>query len=148
MHSPIHHPQSLIMYSQSSVRPISDHPKWEYLSGHLQEVVVCKNGNGGSRGGAGLPLFWGQTEARRAEKISFGDRPPPPPLSQGLDDRPVPASLSEGLHPPLNRTIRVSSERSGHIYFMKNKLLHAISSLQNVSFHVFIKGFFCIIWVP
>ena len=32
------------------------------------------------------PLFLDQTEARRAEKKFFGDRPPPtPPLSQGLD---------------------------------------------------------------
>ena len=35
-------------------------------------------------------LFLVQTEARRAEKIFFGDRaspptPPPPPLSSGLD---------------------------------------------------------------
>ena len=32
-----------------------DHPKWEYLSGHLQEVVVCNNGSGGSMGGRGGP---------------------------------------------------------------------------------------------
>ena len=43
----------------------------------------------GSRGGARgarppFPLFLDQTEARRAEKIFSGDRPPTP-LSQGLD---------------------------------------------------------------
>ena len=32
--------------------------------------------------GPGSPLFSDQTEARRADKIFFGDRPP---LSQGLD---------------------------------------------------------------
>ena len=51
-------------------------------------------------GAARPPLFLDQTEARRAEKDFFGDRPPhPPPLSQGLDDHPAP--LSEGLDPPL-----------------------------------------------
>ena len=44
--------------------------------------------------GPGSPLFSDQTEARRADKIFLGDRPPPylrvwmtvpPPLSQGLD---------------------------------------------------------------
>ena len=58
-----------------------DHPKWEYLSGCLQEVVVCKKGNGGSRGGPGLPLFLDQTDARWAKKIFFGDRPPPPRMT-------------------------------------------------------------------
>ena len=38
-------------------------------------------------GGPGLPLFLDQTEARRAEK-KFFSRPPPLPLSQGLDDWP------------------------------------------------------------
>ena len=50
--------------------------------------------SGGSRGaggpgGPGPPLFLYQAEARMAEKIFFGDRPPAPcplpPLSQGLD---------------------------------------------------------------
>ena len=36
---------------------------------------------------ADTPLFFEQNEARRAEKIFFGDRSLPP-LSQGLDDRP------------------------------------------------------------
>ena len=90
-----------------------DHPKWEYLSGCLQEVVVCKKGNGGSRGGPGLPLFLDQTEARGAEKISFGD---PPPWMTG---RP-PSSLSEGLDPPLNRTIRgVFREVRTHLFYGK-----------------------------
>ena len=35
-------------------------------------------------------LFLDQTEAWRAEKIFFGDHPPTPPLSQGLDDRAPP----------------------------------------------------------
>ena len=39
-----------------------------------------------------------QTEAPKAEKIFLGDRPPPPPLSKGLDDRPP---LSQGLDPAL-----------------------------------------------
>ena len=38
-------------------------------------------------GGPGPPLFFDQNETRRAEKNFFGDRPPPRPLSQGLDDR-------------------------------------------------------------
>ena len=37
--------------------------------------------------GPGLPLFLGQTEARLAEKVFFGDRPR---LSKGLDDPPPP----------------------------------------------------------
>ena len=38
------------------------------------------------------PLFLDQNETRRAEKKSFGDRPPPPTptLSQGLDNRAPP----------------------------------------------------------
>ena len=145
MHSPIHHPQSLIMYLQSSVCPISDHPKWEYLTGRLQEVVVCKKGNGGSTGGGGgpgLPLFLDQTEARGAEKTSFGDRPPPVTSRPGWPAGPPPLPYPKVWISHWIIRQWVSSERSGHVYFMKNKLLHAISSLQNVSFHVFIKGFF------
>ena len=45
--------------------------------------------SGGSRGGAWPlrvpPLFFEKNEARRAEKIFFGDRAPPPPPSEGLD---------------------------------------------------------------
>ena len=44
-------------------------------------------GSGGSRGGA---LFLDQTEARRAEKNIFRDRPP---LAQGLDDQAPPPPL-------------------------------------------------------
>ena len=40
--------------------------------------------------GPGLPLFLGQTEARLAEKVFFGDRPR---LSKGLDD-PLPPLIS------------------------------------------------------
>ena len=36
-------------------------------------------------GGGRPPLSLDQGEARRAEKMFFGDRLPPPPLSQGLD---------------------------------------------------------------
>ena len=50
--------------------------------------------------GPGSPLFSDQTEARRADKIFLGDRPPP--LSKGLDDRPPPP-LSQGLDPALLR---------------------------------------------
>ena len=45
-------------------------------------------GGPGGRGARVPPLFLDQAEARKAEKIFFGDRPPappPPPLSQGLD---------------------------------------------------------------
>ena len=63
-------------------------------------------GWGGAGGPAPPPLLLDQTEARRAEKIFFGDRhpssPPPPlpfPFSLGLDDRAPP--LSEGLDSPL-----------------------------------------------
>ena len=58
---------------------------------------------GGARGGSGPPLFLDQTEARRAEKNLFGDRPP---LSQGLDDRAP--RLSEGLDPPLYGALRLN----------------------------------------
>ena len=43
--------------------------------------------------GPGPPLFLVKTEARRAEKFFFGDRPPC--LSKGLDDGP-PLSLRSG----------------------------------------------------
>ena len=77
MHSPIHHPQSLIMYLQSSVRPISDHPKWEYLSGHLQEVVVCNNGSGGSMGGRASPYFEAKLRPEGRKKFLLETAPPP-----------------------------------------------------------------------
>ena len=41
-----------------------------------------------------------ETKARRAEKKIIGDRPPPPPLSKGLDDGPPP-HVSQGLDPVL-----------------------------------------------
>ena len=55
---------------------------------------------GGGRGARAPcpPLSLDQTEATRAEKVFWGERPPP--LSQGLDDRTPP--LSEGLDPPLD----------------------------------------------
>jgi len=67
------------------------------LYGHVWWTHT-KGCSGGSRGGAWGPhLFLDQTEARRAEKFFFWDRPPLR-LSHGLDDRPP---LSEGLDPPL-----------------------------------------------
>ena len=55
-------------------------------------VYFVNVSSAGSRGGAGgdatPPLFLVQTEARRAEKIFFGDRPPA--LSNGPDGRPPP----------------------------------------------------------
>ena len=53
---------------------------------------------GGARGARAAPLFFNETEARRAKKYFFRDRRPL--LSQGLDYRAPP--LSEGLGPPLN----------------------------------------------
>ena len=50
---------------------------------------------GRNPGGGAPPLFLNQTEARGAENIFFGDRPP---LSKGLDDRPP---LLQGLDPAL-----------------------------------------------
>ena len=49
------------------------------------------------------PLFLDQTEARRAEKIFFGDSTPTSSLlSKGLDDSPHPLPpLSQGLDPAL-----------------------------------------------
>ena len=62
--------------------------------------------SGGSRGGARgarpPPLFLDQTEARRAEKILFGDR------GQDLEDHP-PAPLSEGLDLPLRTVTEIST---------------------------------------
>ena len=49
------------------------------------------------REAGGRPLLFSvETEARRAEKIIFGDRSP---LSKGMDDRPP---LSQGLDPALS----------------------------------------------
>ena len=58
-------------------------------------------------GGARSPplIFFFQNEARRAEKIYFGDRRPP--LSQGLDDQPPPP-VSDGLDPPLQFAVFAS----------------------------------------
>ena len=42
---------------------------------------------GEAAGGPPPPLYLDQTEARRAEKMFFGDRAPPP-LLKGLDYRP------------------------------------------------------------
>ena len=56
--------------------------------------VSSAGSRGGARGGATPPpLFLVQTEARRAEKIFFGDRPPA--LSNGPDDRPPPPLISK-----------------------------------------------------
>ena len=58
----------------------------------------------GSRGGPLPLLVLDQTEARRAEKIVYGDRPPPPPpliSGSGSLPPPPPPPLSEGLDPPL-----------------------------------------------
>ena len=57
---------------------------------HLTETLVYSGGfREGARGDLGLPLFLDQAEARRAEKIFLGDRPPS--LSEGLDDPPPPS---------------------------------------------------------
>ena len=66
-------------------------------SQHQRRDVYSGGSRGGARGGC-PPLFFDQTEARRAEKVLFL-RPGPPALSQGLDDRATP--LSEGLDRPL-----------------------------------------------
>ena len=58
--------------------------------------------SGGSRGGArGVrhPLFFYQTDARRAEKVFFETGSPPPLYLRVWMTGPTP--LSEGLDPPL-----------------------------------------------
>ena len=58
----------------------------------------------GSREGPLPLLVLDQTEARRAEKIVYGDRPPPPPYLRVWISSPSPSPpppLSEGLDPPL-----------------------------------------------
>ena len=58
--------------------------------------------------GEGPPfLCLDETEARRAKKYFFGDRPPPP-FSKDLDDRPPPP-LSQGLDPALKRSAKLVS---------------------------------------
>ena len=67
---------------------------------HLTETLVYSGGfREGARGDLGLPLFLDQAEARRAEKIFLGDRPPS--LSEGLDDPQPPPPRSQGLDPAL-----------------------------------------------
>ena len=64
---------------------------------------------GGPQGGPGTPLFLDPTEARRAEKMVFGDRSPLPSLSKVLDDRAPP--LSQGLDPALIRELKQRRRR-------------------------------------
>ena len=64
--------------------------KFVYVNSQLRHFLVVHPlqwwiPGGGRR--APLPLFLDQTEARRAEKFFFGDRPPPTPLSKGLSNR-------------------------------------------------------------
>ena len=70
--------------------------KLVFLSIEFHKHSVADPGEG--PGGPGPTLFLDQNEVRRAEKIFFWDRAPPP-LSQSLDDRASP--LSEGLDPRL-----------------------------------------------
>ena len=67
---------------------------------HLTETfcLQCRI-QGSGPGDLGLPLFLNQAEARRAEKIFLGDRPPS--LSEGLDDPPPPPPPFQGLDPAL-----------------------------------------------
>ena len=73
----------------------------------LISSLMCRTDNkkmaykdsGGSRGagGPGSLLFVDPVKVRRAENNKIL-KPPPPPLSQGVED---PPPLSEGLDPPL-----------------------------------------------
>ena len=78
-------------------------------------------------GPRGLPSpFLDQIEAQRAKKIVL--RPPPIPLSQGLDDCPAP--LSEGLDPPLHE--QQPQDQSTNIYYLKLKCKVTMKELINL----------------
>ena len=55
-------------------------------------------------GGAGPPLIFRPNGGPKGQKIIFGDRPPPPFLSKGLDDRAP--HLSQGLDPAMTHVTK------------------------------------------
>ena len=59
---------------------------------------------GKGTGAPGLPLFFDQTEARRAKKLFLETAPHPPFLSKGLDDRAP--HLSQGLDPAMTHVTK------------------------------------------
>ena len=61
----------------------------------LQYIIISTVQDPGKGSGGPAPLFLDQTEAQRAEKILFGDRPPLLPLSKCVDDW-APPPLSQG----------------------------------------------------
>ena len=65
--------------------------KSHQLMDKQKQATTCKVWRIQGRGPGPAPpiLVLDQTEARRAEKIFLGDRPPTP-FSKGLDDRPHP----------------------------------------------------------
>ena len=61
---------------------------FSYQSFVVKAIILSGGSRGGARGGH-PPLCFDQTEARKAEKIFFGDRTPP--LSQGWMTAPPPS---------------------------------------------------------
>ena len=72
------------------------HDGWKLLD---RNICLQWRIQGRGPGDLGLPLFLDQAEARSAEKIFLGDRPPS--LSEGLDDPPPPPPPFQGLDPAL-----------------------------------------------
>ena len=111
-------------------RFLAHYVRWEYR-------LVADPGEG-PRGPA-PPLFLDQTEARRAEKLFWGDRPSP--LSKRLDDR-HPQPPSQGLDPALQiMTImnlskdvfeRRTSTGSGLFSFLDSGFAHLLGQLVSI----------------
>ena len=83
--------------------------KSHQLMDKQKQATTCKVWRIQGRGPGPAPppplLVLDQTEARRAEKIFWGDCPSPTPLSKGLYDRPPPTPpLCKGLDPALVST--------------------------------------------
>ena len=80
-----------------------------------------------------LPLFLNQTEARRAEKQIFGDRPPPPYLRVWITaPHPPLIRLSQGLDPALD-SIEILYERSTLILIMRSMLMKGWACFQGLN---------------
>ena len=100
-----------------------------YLSLKRGSLITVVDPGEGPGGPPSPPPIFSSTEAWRAEKSLGGDRPPPPPLSQGLDL----ALFHTYLKKLSRKTIAILDHIASEVFTITDRILHLFTLPQRMS---------------